>query len=59
MITMDIDEIIETTREAMAVLRPLYDAASDGEIHGSFLKGAILDAMVQLTVIIDEAEDLE
>nr|DAR36203.1 MAG TPA: AAA domain protein [Caudoviricetes sp.] len=56
---MDIDEIIETTREAMAVLRPLYDAASDGEIHGSFLKGAILDAMVQLTVIIDEAEDLE
>ena len=52
---MDIDEIIETTREAMAVLRPLYD----GEIHGSFLKGAILDAMVQLTVIIDEAEDLE
>lgn len=56
---MDIDEIIETTREAMAVLRPLYDAANDGEIHGSFLKGAILDAMVQLTVIIDEAEDLE
>lgn len=56
---MDIDEVIETTREAIEVLRPLYNAVNDDEIHGSFLKGAILDAMVQLTVIIDEAEDLE
>ena len=59
MITMDTSEIIETTREAMAVLRPLSDAVNDGEIHGSFLRGAILDAMAQLTIVIDEAEDLE
>lgn len=56
---MDTNEIIETTREAMAVLRPLYDAVNDKKIHGSFLRGAILDAMVQLTIVIDEAEDLE
>lgn len=56
---MDTNEIIETTREAMAVLRPLYDAVSDDEIHGSFLRGAILDAMTQLTIVIDEAKDLE
>lgn len=56
---MDTSEIIETTREAMAVLRPLYDAVNDKKIHGSFLRGAILDAMAQLTIVIDEAEDLE
>ena len=56
---MNIDEIIETTRETMSVLRPLYDAVNDDEIHGSFLRGAILDAMAQLTIIIDEAKDLE
>ena len=56
---MDTNEIIETTREAMAVLRPLYDAVNDKKIHGSFLRGAILDAMAQLTVVIDEAEDWE
>lgn len=54
---MDTNEIIETTREAMAVFRPLYDAVNDKKIHGSFLRGAILDAMAQLTVVIDEAED--
>lgn len=59
MITVDTNEIIETTREAMAVLRPLYDAVNDKKIHGSFLRGAILDAMAQLTVVIDEAEDWE
>lgn len=56
---MDIDEVIEITRKAMRVLRPLYDAVDKGEIHGSFLRGAILDAMAQLTIVIDEAEDWE
>lgn len=56
---MDTNEIIETTREAMAVFRPLYDAANNGEIQGQYLKSAILDAMAQLTVVIDEAEDWE
>jgi hypothetical protein len=56
---MDTKKIIEITREAMAVLRPLYDAVNDKKIHGSFLRGAILDAMAQLTIVIDEAEDLE
>lgn len=56
---MDTNEIIETTREAMAAFRPLYDAVNDKKIHGSFLRGAILDAMAQLTVVIDEAEDWE
>lgn len=56
---MDTSEIIETTREAMGVFRPLYDAANNGEIRGRYLKSAILDAMAQLTVVIDEAEDWE
>ena len=56
---MDTSEIIETTREAMAVIRPLYDAVNNGEIRGRYLKSAILDAMAQLTIVIDEAEDLE
>lgn len=56
---MDTSEIIEITREAMAVLRPLYNAVNDKKIHGSFLRGAILDAMAQLTIVIDEAKDWE
>lgn len=56
---MNPDEVIEVTREAMREFRPLYDAVNEGEIRGRYLKSAILDAMAQLTVVIDEAEDWE
>ena len=56
---MNPDEVIEITREAMREFRPLYDAVNEGEIRGRYLKSAILDAMAQLTVVIDEAEDWE
>ena len=56
---MDTKEVIEITREAMRDFRPLYDAVDRGEIRGRYLKSAILDAMAQLTIVIDEAEDLE
>jgi hypothetical protein len=59
MITMNPDEVIEITREAMREFRPLYDAVNEGQIRGRYLKSAILDAMAQLTVVIDEAEDWE
>ena len=54
---MNPDEVIEITREAMREFRPLYDAVNEGKIRGRYLKSAILDAMAQLTVVIDEAED--
>lgn len=56
---MNPDEVIEITRETMSILRPLYDGCFDGEVQGEDLRHAILDAMAQLTVVIDEAEDLE
>lgn len=56
---MNPDEVIEITREAMRDFRPLYNAVDKGEIRGRYLKSAILDAMAQLTVVIDEAEDWE
>nr|DAQ92963.1 MAG TPA: hypothetical protein [Caudoviricetes sp.] len=56
---MNPDEVIEITREAMREFRPLYDAVNEGQIRGRYLKSAILDAMAQLTVVIDEAEDWE